>query len=140
MMLMIVIPSVLSVSVVAEDDHNIVEYLAPQPSQVLSFPSSKFSEDFKIRDIGLEPFMKTGNKLLHYMKEKVGISSNPENKVVSSKSSSSDIPIEEKRLPSANIPNPSSGKLNYSKLKNDSDLLSVTYGLHLVHRKNKHHI
>ena len=81
MMLMIVIPSVVSVSVVAEDDHNIVEYLAPQPSQVLSSLSSKFSEDFKIRDVGLEPFMKTGNKLLrpggHYIKEKVGISSNP---------------------------------------------------------------
>lgn len=48
MMLTIVIPSVLSVSVVAEDDHNIVEYLAPQPSHVLSSPTSKFSEDFKI--------------------------------------------------------------------------------------------
>lgn len=93
-----------------------------------------------IRDIGLDPLMKTGNKLLHYMKEKVGKSSNPENKVLSSKSSSSDIPIEEKRLPSANIPNLSSGKLNYSKLKTDSDLLSVTYGFHLVHGKNKHHM
>lgn len=72
MMLMIVIPSVVSVSVVAEDDHNIVEYLAPQLSQVLSSLSSKFSEDFKIRDVGLEPLMKTGNKLLRPLHEGKG--------------------------------------------------------------------